>query len=115
MRYRSILPLLCLLLPLALAAQIDRSKAPEPGPAPVIKVGEYKSFELKNGLKVFVVENHKIPRVAYSLVLEIDPFFEGDSIGYTAIAGELLGTATKTRTKDQIDEEIGHLFSALAY
>lgn len=106
MKYRSVLIILYLLVPAVLSAQIDRSKAPEPGPAPVIKVGEYQSFELKNGLKVFVVENHKIPRVAYSLILDMDPFTEGDSMGYSTIAGELLGTATKTLTKDQIDEEI---------
>ncbi len=113
MKNRSTLLLACLLVPFLLPAQIDRSKAPEPGPAPVIKVGKYKSFELKNGLKVFVVENHKIPRVAYSLVLEIDPFLEGDSAGYTSIAGELLGTATTTRTKDQIDEEIDFIGATL--
>jgi zinc protease len=113
MKFRSIHLLLCLLIPSLLTAQVDRSKAPEPGPAPVIKVGKYQSFKLKNGLKVFLVENHKIPRVAWSLVLEIDPFTEGDSIGYTAIAGQLLGTATATRTKDQIDEEIDFIGATL--
>ncbi len=114
MKYRSIQFILSLLIPFVLSAQIDRSKSPEPGPAPEIKVGEYSSFELKNGLKVFVVENHKIPRVAYSLVLDMDPFIEGDSIGYTSIAGSLLGTATTTRTKDQIDEEIDFIGASLS-
>ena len=112
MKYRFITLLLFLLSP-GLFAQIDRSKAPEPGPAPIIRVGEYQTFELKNGLKVFLVENHKIPRVAWSLVLEIDPFTEGDSMGYTSIAGQLLGTATKTRTKDQLDEEIDFIGATL--
>ena len=47
-------------------AQVDRSKAPEPGPAPEIQLGDYESFTLKNGLKVFVVENNKLPRVAFN-------------------------------------------------
>ncbi len=114
MNYRYISSGLLLLLSFVLSAQIDRSKAPEPGPAPEIKIGEYSSFELKNGLKVFVVENHKIPRVAYSLVLDIDPFTEGDSMGYSTIAGDLLGTATTTRTKDQIDEEIDFIGASLS-
>jgi zinc protease len=113
MKYRSITLLLWLLPATLLNAQIDRSKAPEPGPAPVIRVGEYQTFSLKNGLKVFLVENHKIPRVAWSLVLEIDPFTEGDSMGYTSIAGQLLGTATTTRTKDQLDEEIDFIGATL--
>ncbi len=99
--------------PDAMLGQIDRSKAPEPGPAPEIKVGEYRSFELKNGLKVFVVENHKIPRIAYSFLFDMDPFTEGDSMGYTGIAGALLGTATTSRTKDQIDEEIDFIGATL--
>jgi len=39
--------------------QLDRSKAPQPGPAPKIQIGDYTKFELANGLKVFVVENHQ--------------------------------------------------------
>ena len=42
----------------SLAQQIDRSKAPAPGKAPVIQVGTPASFELANGLKVFVVKNN---------------------------------------------------------
>jgi len=103
-----------LLLPSTLLSQIDRTRAPEPGPAPEILISDYKTFELKNGLKVFLVENHKIPRVSYSLVLDIKPFAEGDSLGYTSIAGELLGTATTTRSKDQIDEEIDFIGASLS-
>ncbi len=106
MKYFTYTFLVLLLFPNLLKSQIDRTKAPEPGPAPVIQIGDYKTFDLKNGLKVFLVENHKIPRVSYSLLIDIDPFAEGDSLGFSSIAGELLGTATANRTKDQIDEEI---------
>ncbi len=114
MKYKSFQFILILLFPAVLSAQIDRSNAPEPGPAPVIKIGEYNSFELKNGLRVFVVENHKIPRVAYSLVLDMDPFTEGDSMGYASITGDLLGTATSSRTKDQLDEEVDFIGASLS-
>lgn len=92
---------------------IDRTVRPQAGPAPVIKIGDYQSFELPNGLKVFVVENHKIPRLAYSLVLDNDPVFEGDMAGYTGFAGELLRKGTTTRTKDQIDEQVDMLGASL--
>ncbi len=106
MKYLIYTVLVLLLFPNVLKSQIDRTRAPEPGPAPEIRISDYKTFTLKNGLQVFLVENHKIPRVSYSLLLDIKPFAEGDSLGYTSIAGQLLGTATTTRTKDQIDEEI---------
>jgi zinc protease len=54
-------------LPVALLAQVDRTQAPKPGPAPVIKVGEPASFTLPNGLKVFVVQNTKLPKVSATL------------------------------------------------
>ncbi|MDO9254638.1 MAG: insulinase family protein [Bacteroidales bacterium] len=92
---------------------IDRSIRPVAGPAPVIKIGDYQSFELPNGLKVFVVENHKIPRLSYSLVLDNDPVFEGEMAGYTGFAGELLRKGTTTRTKDQIDEQVDMLGASL--
>ncbi|MFH1197923.1 MAG: pitrilysin family protein [bacterium] len=98
-----------LIVALPLSAQVDRSKMPEPGQAPEIKIGDYESFELSNGLKVFVVENDKVPRVTFSLVLNTDPVLEGENAGYINTAGQLLGTSTKTRTKDQLDEEIDFL------
>ncbi|KAA3645917.1 MAG: insulinase family protein [Bacteroidetes bacterium] len=84
-------------------AQVDRSKMPEPGPAPKIDLGETQSFTLENGLKVFVVENHKLPRVAFSMVLDIDPIKEGDKAGAADMAGDLISKGTKSKTKDQIN------------
>lgn len=95
-------------------AQIDRTKPPAPGPAPDIQIADYESFELKNGLKVFVVENHKIPRVAYSLVFDYDPILEKENAGMVGIAGQLIGTATKTRTKEQLDEEVDFIGASLS-
>lgn len=92
---------------------LDRSVRPQAGPAPVIKIGEYQSFELANGLKVFVVENHKIPRLAYSLVLDYDPVFEGEMAGYSEFSGQLMRTGTTTRTKDQIDEAVDMIGASL--
>jgi len=95
------------------AQKLDRSIKPKAGPAPEIKLGDIKSFTLANGLKVFVVENHKLPKVSYSLSLDIDPIIEGDMAGYIAATGSLLGRATTTRTKEQLDEEIDFLGATL--
>ncbi|MEO1652546.1 MAG: pitrilysin family protein, partial [Bacteroidota bacterium] len=95
-----------LLLSRSLFAQIDRSQAPEAGPAPKIQIGEYESFSLDNGLKVFVVENHKIPRVSFNLTLDIDPILEKDKAGYIGVAGQMLRRGTTNRSKAQLDQEI---------
>src|SRR5690606_31468028 len=95
-------------------AQIDRTKLPEPGPAPEIELGEVKDFSLPNGLQVFVVENHKLPRVAFSLVLERDPLLEGEKAGMTGFVGEMLTAGTTNRTKEQLDEEVDFIGASLS-
>ena len=96
-----------------LYSQVDRTKAPEPGPAREIEIGEYQTFTLKNGLQVFVVENHKLPRVQFSLQLRHDPIYEGEKAGYVSMAGDLLGTGTTSRSKAQLDEEVDFIGASL--
>lgn len=110
-----ILPILFLFVTAGFAtAQVDRSKVPQPGPAPKIQIGDYSSFELPNGLKVFVVENHRIPRVSYSLTFVITPELEGANTGIGSMTSELIGTGTSKRTKDQINEEIDFIAGSLS-
>lgn len=87
-------------------AKLDRSIKPKAAAAPEIKLGKTQSFTLENGLKVFVVENHKLPKVSFSLSLDVDPMLEGNMVGFKSATGELLGTGTKNRTKDQINEQV---------
>jgi zinc protease len=94
-------------------AQIDRTKVPAPGPAPEINIGTGESFELKNGLKVIVVENHKLPRVAFNLILNFEAIEEGDKAGYASMAGDLLRTGTTTRSKAEIDEAVDFIGASL--
>ena len=96
-------------LPVALMAQVDRTKAPKPGPAPLIKVAEPATFTLANGLKVFVVQNNKLPRVSVTLTLDRDGVLEGDKAGVMSMAGELLRRGTTKMNKATLDEEIDYL------
>jgi predicted Zn-dependent peptidase len=88
------------------ATEDFRNEAPEPGPAKKIQLGNSNSFQLDNGLKVIVVENHKLPRVSYQLSLDNDPLYEGEMAGYVSIAGQLLNKGTKSKSKGEIDAAI---------
>ncbi len=88
------------------AQSLDRSQRPKPGPAPEIKLGKTESFSLPNGLKVFVVENHKLPTLAVSIQLDIRPELEGEMAGYREMMSELLLSGTKNRSKDELNKEI---------
>lgn len=109
-----ILSLVAIIISLPLNAQVDRSKPPKPGPPPEITPGKYEQFELSNGLKVFVVENHKLPRVSFSLQIDRDPVLEGDTAGYVSAAGQLLRTGTTTMSKDQLDQAIDFIGATLS-
>ena len=83
--------ILFLLVSFSLDAQIDRSKMPESGPSPKVKLGKVNKFSLKNGLMVIMVENHKLPRASASLTIANDPVFEGEKAGLGSMMGSLLG------------------------
>lgn len=90
----------------SLQAQIDRSIQPKPGPAPTVNVGKPKSFKLDNGLEVLVVENHKLPRVSFSLSLDNPPVLEGDIAGVGALVSQMLGNGTTNISKDKFNDDL---------
>ncbi|MFM7726938.1 MAG: M16 family metallopeptidase, partial [Flavobacteriales bacterium] len=94
--------------------KLDRSIVPTAGPAPKIQIGQYQMTTLPNGLKLVVVENHKLPRVSYSINLDIDPLLEGTRAGYAMLSGELMKAGTSTRSKAQIDETVDFMGSSLS-
>lgn len=100
-------------LALPLLAQVDRSQRPESGPAPKLEFGDYEVIEMKNGLKLIVVEDHKLPRINMQLILDRDPLLEGEEAGYVQLAGEMMRQGTTNRPKDKLDEEIDFIGARL--
>ena len=90
-------------------AQLDRSQMPEAGPEPKISLEKPYEFELKNGITVMVVENHKLPRISYSLRIDNKPAFEGDKAGVLSLLSSMLGNGTTNITKDDFNEEVDFL------
>src|SRR6056300_1022295 len=89
----------------SLTAQVDRSQQPTPNGSPVIKLEEPQTFELKNGLKVLVDENHKLPRVSVQLLLDNPPIVEGEKAGVSSLTGSLLGKGSINISKDDFNDE----------
>ena len=91
-------------------AQVDRSKRPEAGPPPKLTLGQSEKFTLDNGLRVFFVEDHRVPSVVYSLSLaDRDPILEGEKAGYVSLSGSLMRRGTKNRAKDDIDKDLDYI------
>lgn len=104
-----------LFVTVSITAQIDRSQQPKPGPAPKISLEKPTEYELKNGLKILIVENHKLPRVSYNLTIDRDPIIEGDKAGVTSLLGSMLGNGTINISKDDFNEEVDFLGARLNF
>jgi predicted Zn-dependent peptidase len=86
------------LLPFTTAsAAIDRSKKPEPGPAPEAAFPDYTTKELPNGLKVFVIQDDRKPSVAFRLLVKGGAAQDGEKPGLSGFVALLLNRGTKTR------------------
>ena len=103
------------LMAIGVNAQIDRSKQPKPGPAPKITLEKPGEFKLDNGIEVLVVENHKLPRVSYSLRIDNKPISEGNKAGISSILATMLGNGTTNISKDEFNEEIDFLGANLSF
>ena len=92
----------------------DRSM-PKSGPAPTVNIGKPTTFTLKNGLKVLVVENKKLPRVSYNLTIDVVPYAENDKKGVSDLLSDMLGNGTKKISKDAFNEETDFLGANIGY
>ncbi|MDB9836414.1 insulinase family protein [Flavobacteriaceae bacterium] len=97
------------------AAQIDRSVQPSPGPAPEIQLDEPQSFTLKNGMTVLVVENHKLPRVSVTMNIDNPPIFEGDLAGANDLLGSMLGKGSTNIAKNDFEEEVDFMGASVNF
>lgn len=95
------------------AQTLDRSLQPKPGPAPEINLKEPATFTLPNGLKVFVVENHKMPIVTYSIQLDIRPELEGNKVGLHSFVGDMLTRGTTTMDKEAFDKAVDQMGASI--
>ena len=102
---KKIYPFLILIFLTGIMQAQDRPQ-PKPGNAPVVNIKKPQNFVLANGMKVLVVENHKLPRVSYTLTLDNAPFTEGNKKGVDELTSSLIGNGTKKTTKEAFNEEI---------
>ncbi len=104
---KSVIILSSLFLTLTMQAQIIPQ--PKPGTPPTIKIGKPETFELSNGLKVMIVENHKLPRVTFSLSIDNAPYAEANKKGVSDMTSALIGNGTTKISKDTFNEEVDFL------
>jgi len=85
------------------------------GPLNPIKMPKVEKVELKNGLKLFLVEDHDYPTINIRAMVHTGSVFEPASkIGLAAVVGEVIRTGgTTSRTGDEIDKELETMAAAV--
>ncbi|AWG20375.1 peptidase M16 [Flavobacterium faecale] len=89
--------------------QAQDYKQPKQGKPPVVNVKKPQIFSLSNGLKVMVVEDHKLPRVTFNLTIDNPPYAEKDKKGVDDLTSSLMGNGSVKISKDDFNEELDFL------
>ncbi|WPR72008.1 pitrilysin family protein [Flavobacterium sp. NG2] len=97
---------LFILLLLTGIMQAQNYTQPKPGKLPTVNIKKPQIFTLANGLKVLVVEDHKLPRATFNLTLDNPPFVEKEKKGVDDLTSSLMGNGSTNISKDDFNEEI---------
>ncbi|HUR97260.1 MAG TPA: pitrilysin family protein [Pyrinomonadaceae bacterium] len=87
---------------------------PAPGPARPVAIPAVREAKLKNGLTVAVVEKRSVPIVTVQLLVRSGAVAESiKKAGLANITADMLTKGTKTRTAEQIAEEMEFLGASI--
>ncbi|MGD0791439.1 MAG: pitrilysin family protein [Terriglobales bacterium] len=96
------------------SAGADRSKAPDTGTPPELKLPKLQRATLSNGLKVILAERHEVPLVNFTLAA--DAGFASDASttpGTANLAMQVLTDGTRMRNALEISDELESLGARL--
>jgi zinc protease len=96
-------------------AEIFRSQPPAPLPPRPIVIPTPRETVLANGLKIVVVEDHRLPLVNYRLAFRVGTAFDPPQIpGLTDLLAGLLPEGTQARTSRELADEVARMGANLS-
>lgn len=93
---------------------VDRSRMPDPGEPPALKMPSFQRSELSNGLKIMLAERHDNPQVLFDLI--VDSGHATDALatpGTAKLAMEMLDEGTAKRNSLELTDELALLGARL--
>ena len=97
----------------------DRTVRPVPGPAKSVKVPDYYSFKMKNGLNVIGTINNETPEVTIVLSIEggslVLPNEQIKKMGVAELTASMLNEGTKNFTTEQIGAQLEKIGSTIEF
>jgi zinc protease len=113
---RHVRPLVILILALTGAiplaqATLDRSKAPTPGPAPMLRVPAWTRSTLANGAEIVISEKHDLPLVSFTITFsggynQVDP---ASRRGLADMTAAMMSEGTKSRDGEALADALQRL------
>ena len=96
--------------------KFDRSIQPKPGVSPLVKVPEFWSKKLDNGMKIIGTETNEVPTVAIQLNINgghrMDMYTPNKS-GLAVLTASMMGESTANYTSEEIQEELRKIGSRI--
>jgi zinc protease len=77
--------------------------------AQTFKVPPYQKFKLKNGLTVYLMEQHEVPLINISAVFDAGAVQDGSRYGLSNMTAEALLFGSSKYTKSQLEEKIEYV------
>jgi zinc protease len=87
---------------------LDRTKAPEPGPNPTLRVPMWSKTQLANGATLIVSQRRGLPLVSFNVTFigGSNQFEPAAKRGVASLTTSMLTEGTKTRTGDQLSDAL---------
>lgn len=70
------------------------------------KLPPYQKFQLKNGLTVYLMEQHDVPLINVSVILPAGAIYDGEKAGLASLTSTALKHGTRKYSKTKLDEEL---------
>jgi len=84
-------------------------------PLPQVKIPEPQTFTLSNGMRVYLLEDHELPLISGVAMVHTGNLFDpADKKGLSQVMADVMRSGgTKTKTGDQIDEELENVAASV--
>jgi zinc protease len=77
------------------------------------KLPPYEKFKLKNGLTVYLMEQHEVPIISVSVILPAGAIYDGEKSGLASLTATALKHGTQNFNKSKLDEELDFLGASI--
>lgn len=97
-------------------SSFDRSVEPPYGKSPELKIPTVWQSKLKNGLRVYGIENAEVPLVQFEIIIDGGQLLEpADKQGVASLTARLMNYGTKNKTPQELEEAIQQLGASIGF